>query len=211
MRSLKRQYGISLSEVMVTVFILTLTSAFLVPKMTGSTDSVNDQQAINTLDTAWETAGEYYQGQRGVGQSQGAPDQYTGFSPQTAWRINPKLVWINATHTNTQAVGNSPLSPGNNVAERVYIAEVAGQSTNDTTGNAGQELGLCAASKLLVICKYDNGQAGFGGVLGPRYGASLSPNGAQAQALSRAKDSEATNRCTQTANKARLLALEGKC
>jgi Tfp pilus assembly protein PilE len=209
LKRLGQQTGITLSEVMVTVLILTLTSAILIPKMTGSTDSVNDQQAINTLDTAWETAGEYYQGNRGIGNTQGAPDQYTGFSPQTAWRINGKLVWMNSTYTNNAPATNFPLTPSKTTADKVYIAEVASTSTDDATGNAGQELGLCAASALIVICKYDDGKAGYASSLGPRYGASLTT---QAQALTRAKDTTSpTLSCTVSANKARLFALNGHC
>ena len=207
-KHLSKQAGITLTEVMVTILILTITSAILVPKMTGSTNSVTDQQAINTLETAWETAGEYYQGQRGVGNPQGAPDQYTGFSPVVAWRINGKLVWMNDTVTNTKAATNFPLVPGKDNADKVYIAAVASSSFNDTSGNAGQELGLCTASSEIVICKYDDGQAGYADRLGPRYGASIH---LQSEALSRAVDEGKTNSCAATANKARLLAITGHC
>lgn len=198
-RFLKESLAFTLTEIMVTVGILALTSAVLLPKMMGSTDGVKDQQAINTLESAWEGASQYYQGDRGPGVPQGPPDQYTGFDPTVAAKISGQLGWTSSALTTTSSS-----------ARKVSIAVVAAASTDDTTGDAGQELGLCTASANLVFCKYDDGKNSSLGTLGPRYGAGAS----QAAALGRAKDSASggtVNNCTASTAKARLYSRSGAC
>ena len=170
----------SLPEIVVVLAIIGIAGAILMPRLIGSQDGVNDQSAINTLDSAWESGEEYYQGKRGAGNPTGVPDEYTGFTPLAAWKIDPKLKWLGSPA--------NPLTASSADQDKVYIA-VAGDAGESDNGNSGQVLGLCSASKTLVICKYDDGFAG-GDVnsgarkLGPRYGASRTN---QQQALCRAE------------------------
>lgn len=155
----KRQDGFSMAEVMTVVAVLSIAAAISLPQLIGEREGTYEDQAKASLQSAWETAQDYYAGERGVGQPEGAINSYSGFNANTALQLSGDIPWQNNNPklNYNQDLTYSNYPPSENWAKAVFIMEASDQS-----------LGLCSLARKLAFCMYDDGKAS--GADGKRYG-----------------------------------------
>lgn len=148
-----------MAEVMTVVAVLSIAAAISLPQLVGEREGKYEDQAKASLQSAWETAQDYYAGERGIGQPEGAVNSYSGFNDQAAVQLSGDIPWRN-NHpplSYAQDLTYSNFNPSEDWAKAVFIMEASDQT-----------LGLCSLARKLAFCMYDDGKAS--GANGKRYG-----------------------------------------
>lgn len=146
-----------MAEILTVVLVLSIAAAIGLPRLTGQREDNYERQALASLESGWESAQDYYAGERGIGQDQGFQNSYTGFNSEAGVKLSNDTAWKGTGPPTSFNASEGGIVASESLAKAVYITEVD-----------DQKLGLCTSSRTLFFCSYDDGQPG--GTAGDRYG-----------------------------------------
>lgn len=146
-----------MAEILVVVAVLSIAAAIGLPQLTGQREEDYNKQALASLESAWESAQDYYAGERGIGQDQGFQNSYAGFNAVAGLKLQNDLPWQGNTPPESFSADAGNITPAERWGKAVFITEASDQS-----------LGLCSVSRTLIFCSYDDGQKS--GAAGKTYG-----------------------------------------
>lgn len=163
-----------MAEILVVVAILSVAAAIGLPQLTGEREEDYNKQAVASLESGWESAQDYYAGERGIGQDQGFQNSYAGFNAAAGLKLQSDLPWQGNTPPETFSTSSGNITPAERWGKAVFITEASDQT-----------LGLCSVSRTLVFCSYDDGQKS--GAAGKTYGRRWGVGCTLVQAMAAAK------------------------